>query len=127
MYEIVKEIFKVSLISYLLFYLINTLWPGFVSNYFNLNILVITALVSGIFVMGASHEESGNQDGGKISSKGYFGIILVGIASAGIIYYQLNSVGKFAYAVSIFSGLLVIFLLLLINVDANDHNQEKNE
>ena len=38
--ELIAEIFKISLLSYLLFYLIEDFFPGFVSGFFSMDILL---------------------------------------------------------------------------------------
>jgi hypothetical protein len=47
-YIVAREFFQVSLVTYLLLTLAETLKTGFVSNFFNLNYLLIIVLVTGV-------------------------------------------------------------------------------
>lgn len=46
--EIAKDIFKISGISYVIFFILDFLNPGFVVNFLNLNLILIICIISGI-------------------------------------------------------------------------------
>jgi len=48
---LIKDIFYISFVSYLFFVALDLLIPGFVSNFFNLNIILIISAVSGIITL----------------------------------------------------------------------------
>ena len=46
-----KELFQISLLTYLALLLLETFRPGSVSNYFNLNYLVTASLITGVLMV----------------------------------------------------------------------------
>ncbi len=49
--NLAKDIFYISFVSYLFFLAADLLVPGFVSNFFNLNIILIISTVFGIITL----------------------------------------------------------------------------
>jgi len=49
MYNIFRQIFLFSLFSFFLFFAFELIKEGFVSNYFDLNIILIIILISGLW------------------------------------------------------------------------------
>ena len=46
-----KELFEVSLMAYLILLVLESVKKGFVSNFFNLNVLLLLVLISGILMV----------------------------------------------------------------------------
>jgi hypothetical protein len=120
--EIIKEIFKISLISYLLFYLVENFKAGFISDYFNLNILLIITIISGVLTVGGKKEVE-EREVKKIKVKDYVFIIVLGAVAAGLIYYSIKEIGKLAYLISIVSGVIVILISILLLNDSFDDEE----
>jgi len=120
--EIIKEIFKISLISYLLFYLVENFKAGFISDYFSLNILLIITIISGVLTVGGEKEV---EEKGKYSLKvrDYIFIIILGLIAAGLIFYSIKEIGKLAYLISIVSGVIVILISILLLNDSFDDEE----
>ena len=111
--SIIEEIFRVSLISYLLFYLIDDFRKGFISDYFNLNILLGFTIISGIITVAWQKEEKERKIP-KIQKKDYIFIVILGLISAGLIYYRIKEIGKLAYLISAISGIIIILISILL-------------
>jgi purine-cytosine permease-like protein len=121
--EITTEVFQVSLITYLLFYLIDNFKIGFISDYFNLNALLWIALASGtlsIWFKSDVIEEKTESKAVKI--RNYIFIIALSLISVGLIYYKIKSIGKFSYFVSPLCGLLILLLSILFLHDSESTN-----
>lgn len=120
--EIIREIFKVSLISYLLFYLLNDIFTGFVSDYFNITILLWVTVISGVLSVWTEGEKDITQEKSvQINKWTYVFISILSLVSVGLIFYRIQSIGKLSYFISILSGLIVFLLsFLILNEDKNE-------
>lgn len=121
--EIISEIFKISLITYLIFYLIDSFKTGFITDYFNLNLLLIITILSGIFTVIFKKEVEVKKELQKIKKREYIFIIFLGIISAGLIYYKIKSIGRLSYIISIISGIIIILLSILLLNDQQEDDQ----
>ncbi|MFC1687638.1 hypothetical protein ACFL0L_03595 [Patescibacteria group bacterium] len=120
--QIIKELFKVSLVSYFLLYLINDLAPGFVSRYFNLNIVLVIIVVSGIISIFGGEEEV-KKEKKHIRMLDYIFILIAGLITAILIFVGIKDMGKLAYLVSIVAGGIVIIIsILLFHEPTKDHD-----
>lgn len=124
--EIIKEIFKVSLISYLLFYLINDTFTGFVSDYFNITIILWVTIIAGVLSIWLGNEK--NESNERATSGGlkeYAFISILSLVSIFLIYYRIQSVGRLSYYISILSGVIIFLISILIrNEDKNEKHDE---
>lgn len=107
--KLIGEIFFVSLITYFILYFLETLAKGFVTNFFNLNILVWLSLSSGVVsvIFHSPEEKEEPQKGKKI----VFGIIGLSLATAAIIWYKSRSLGAFSYALAVLSFLITYIII----------------
>lgn len=120
--EVVREVFQVSLIAYLVFYLIEDFKVGFITNYFNLNILLILTIISGIITVLLEEKETSFGEGyeekvpeeEKIKKRDYIFIIILGIIAAIIIFFRIKSLGWLAPVISIISGIIIIMISILL-------------
>lgn len=121
--EIIKELFKVSLISYFTFYLINDLAPGFVSRYFNLNIILVIVVISGIVTILGGKEEEVKKEKQRTQIYDYVLILIAGLITTILIFIGIKDMGKMAYLVSIVAGGIVIIVsILLFNEPTKDND-----
>jgi hypothetical protein len=121
--EAISEIFKVSLISYLLAYLIENFKAGFIADYFNLNILLWLTIISGVLSVWIKGDEvEKKKEPQKIKVRDYVFIVLLGLASMALIYYKIKTIGWLAYLIAPISGVIVILLSILL---LNDESEEK--
>ena len=126
--EIFAEIFKISLLSYLGLYLIEDFFPGFVSSFLDMNIVLGIVVASGIFVainqksVSSADEEKELKNHEKIRGRDIVFIIILGIISGFLIYWKTKMLGSLALPISIISGIIIILMsfLLLTEDDEND-------
>ncbi|HLD62117.1 MAG TPA: hypothetical protein VI998_04060 [Patescibacteria group bacterium] len=116
--ELVSEIFKISLLSYLVFYLIEDFFPGFVSGFFNMNILLGIVVGSGVFTVISQKEESKEGEGkevkNKIRARDIVFIVILSIIAGGLIYLKTKDLGKLGLAISIISGIIILLMSILL-------------
>lgn len=121
--EIISEIFKVSLISYLIFYLIESFKAGFIADYFNLNILLIITILSGVFTVLFKKEEESKKEVQKIRKRDYIFIIILGVVATGLIYYKIKEIGWLSYVISPISGIIIILISILLLNEQQENDQ----
>lgn len=130
---IINELFQVSLVTYLILLLLETLDKGFVSNVFNLNYLLGVVLISGILkVLPISYKKNLNQweiiDLGLfrlldqirpkgISENQFYFIILIGIGGAGLVYFKTRELGYISLLIAGITCLIIFLLSYLIFTD----------
>jgi len=122
--DIITEFFKVSLLSYLFFYLLENFVVGFVVNFFNLNILLYLTIISGVVTVWIKDDkkvEEAAAEKQKFRIREIIFIILLGIISSLLIYYKIKEIGWVALVIAPLSGIIVILLSFLI------YNQNDNE
>ena len=116
--ELVSEIFKISLLSYLVFYLIEDFFPGFVSGFFSMNILLGIVVGSGVFTVISQKEESKEGEGkevkNKIRARDIVFIVILSIIAGGLIYLKTKDLGKLGLAISIISGIIILLMSILL-------------
>lgn len=114
--NLAKDIFEVSLVSYLIFYLIDQIKQGFVSDFFNLNYILGVAIVSGIISAFSKEEESstGPVEEKHLTIRDYIFIIVLAIIGATIIFYKIQGLGWLSWLVSIMAGVLIVVVSILL-------------
>lgn len=119
---IIDVIFQVSLITYLVMLLMETVKVGFVSNYFNLNLLLGVVFVSGVFMVLTGDWYSRFKSQKKsITEKDIYYIISVSLGAGALIYYKTKELGKISIAISIIAVLIILLLSLLIFSEDNSN------
>lgn len=117
--EIIREIFKVSLVSYLLLYLIDNYQIGFVSDYFNINILLTIALITGVITIIFKEETLDDNLQKSLTKMDYLFIIIIGIISSLLVYFNIKEIGKLAYLISAVTGVIIILISILLLKDSS--------
>ena len=114
--ELLKEIFKVSLITYLLFYLIDEIKTGFISNYFDLNILLAATIASGVLVF-LIHGEGKTPAAQPVGIYNYVIVYFLSLSTGIIIYYLMRSFGAFSYLISAIAVVLIASISIFLVKD----------
>ena len=109
--EIISHLFQTLLVTYLLLLLIEQLWQGVVSVYFNLNYLLVIVIIAGILDVFSVHEEKRKE---QITKKDYIFISILGVLGFAIIKYKTSELGGLSWLISIIAGILIILLSLLV-------------
>jgi len=128
--ELVSEIFKISLLSYLLFYLIEDFFPGFVSSFFSMNILLGIVVGSGVLTVISQKPDSakastdeGRIEENKIRARDIVFIVILSIIAGGLIYLKTKSLGGLGLAISIISGIIILLMSILLLTEEEKNDQ----
>ena len=117
--EILSELFKASLIAFLILYLADDMFTGFVSDYFNINIVLIIALISGILTV-ALKVEMPEKTPMIFRKSDYLYLAILSFGSMILIYYRLIDLGKIAYLISIIAGIMIFLISVLLYKDSTN-------
>lgn len=112
--ELVKVLFPVFLITYLLSILLDTLFEGSVSSYLNLNHLLIAVVIVGVAAVLTVPGKVERIEGERLTAKTILVIICAGVGGAAIIWFKTKEIGWLSYVISIVSGGLIVLLSMLI-------------
>lgn len=125
--SIAIPLFEISLLWYLLFYLIDDFFPGFVTTYLNLNILIFAIITSGIVVTMISPKREATSiyhstKPNSISKKYVLLIVFLGMISSLLIYAKLDFDSWLRPTIAGLSGLIIIFLSILLLLEEDNPN-----
>ncbi|MBU1499475.1 hypothetical protein KKE48_01235, partial [Patescibacteria group bacterium] len=120
-----KSLFVVALIVYLVFFLLEITFPGFISNNFNLNYVLVVVLILGVLASLAPDEEKKEEIVEKPSKTDY--LMFVGLAIVGglLMFYKsdLNLVPRILFSVFVAGFITAISLYLLTAKDEEDSEE----
>lgn len=119
-YVISQELFQFSLITYLILFIFEVFKEGFVSNFFNINILLVIVLASGmgmVLAHGTDNSFYSSHEGWKISRKGIFDNLLLALCGALLVYFGTNELGILAIARASLTAFIILFLTILIRLE----------
>ncbi|MBU0963461.1 hypothetical protein KKC06_00270 [Patescibacteria group bacterium] len=119
---IIKQAFKIGLSSYIIFIIIDELFNNFISDFFSLNIFLVIVIIIGIITYIIGKYESIESGDIIKESKNNLIYIIVSLASAALIFYKINEIGKLAYIISIITGISVFLLAKLFFIKKNITN-----
>ena len=109
--ELINHLFQTLLVTYLVLLLVEQIWPGVISVYFNLNYLLIIVIIIGILDVFSERREKRNE---RITKKDYVFIFALGILGMAIIKYKTLELGWLSWLISIIAGILIILLSILV-------------
>ena len=130
--EVIKDIFKISLVTLTVFFLLETFEPGLISNHLSLNALIIFTLVFGIITAvwhsqskEAREEEINEKADGddkkdshqKKIGRAYFQGFIFGLMMILLIGWQTFNLGLFGYGLPLLGGLIIILIFGLVKAD----------
>ena len=110
--EVINHLFQTLLITYLILLLIEEIWKGIISNYLNLNYLLIIVIITGILDVFSEHKENIIKEEPKPLD--YLFVFALGIIGFVIIKLKTVDLGWLSWVISIIAGILIILLSLLI-------------
>jgi len=114
--EIGKFSFEVFVITYLVFYIINDLSKGFITDYFNFNTILVVAVAGGLLSF-LKPQNSNLKKKRPSSQKEYFAILLAMIGAL-IIFYKALALNWFwAVVVGIIAFISIILAHQLLLVE----------
>lgn len=116
-----KNLFVVSLVVYLVFFLLEITFPGFVSNNFNLNWILGIVLILGVLTAFAPVELKEEQQE-KPKRTDYLMFVGMGLVGGLLMFYKsdLNLVPRILFSVFVAGFIIAISLYLLTVKDEED-------
>ncbi|MFH1173125.1 MAG: hypothetical protein V1692_01180 [bacterium] len=127
--EIIKDIFRISLVTLIIFFALETFEPGLVSNHLSFNSLLVFTLAFGIItaVWHGQEEEIGDEyigeereektkekEKNKKIGRAYFQGFVFGLIAMVLIGWQTVSLGLFGYILSLLAGLIIVLIFGLV-------------
>jgi len=115
---IIGEIFQFSLVTYIILLLVETVQEGFVSYFFNLNILLGFVLLMGI-LMTITHNEQLEQHTTpqRVNRENLQYSLMVGLCGGLLVYYKTQWLGDIATVIALLTGGIIVLLSLLFFSD----------
>lgn len=118
--ELLSFAFQVSLMTYLGLYFLESLRPGFVTFFYNLDTFLWIAIIAGalstLWPMVAAEAKTER----PIGWKEYLWMGLLAIGTTVIVYDKTSTIGWLAKVIAPLSGLIVLGLSLLVYFDRDD-------
>jgi len=120
---ITKEIFYYSFAAYLILLFVETIKEGFVSFFFNITILLVIVLISGIVMVATDTKElkkifeTEHKTKNKIANKDIFFIILLALLCASVIFYKTFTLGVTSIILAGVAAAIVVLLSFLVLLD----------
>lgn len=119
-YWTVRELFAAAIVTYLVFYLIDSLAGSFISMQFNMDIVLWIAIVCGVasvLVGPRGSDATTPHERTRVTFGTITLIVALGIVSALIVFIKTRSLGRIGYAISLMSGLIVMLLSFIMLFD----------
>ena len=118
--HLVNHLFQYLLVVYLCLLLLEQVFSGFVSQYLNLNYLLIIVIIIGIIDVFSEHTtQSQDRKPGKWD---YIFTFLLGILGFAIIKFKTTELGWLSWTISIIAGILIILLSILVLEEEDEQN-----
>lgn len=114
---IIDELFKFSLITYLILILAETVKVGFVSFYFDLNYLLLVVLVSGIIIAILGHEKVISDEKSKLTERDINSIIIFSLIGGFLVYYKTQDFGLVSLIITLLSSIIIFLLSYITKIE----------
>lgn len=126
---LLKQLFSFSLIFYLIIFLFERLFPGFVSDVFSLNWVLGGVLVFGVISAFLPEDEDQieqeNQNNKPVIFDYIFAVAL-GIIGAALIFWKVKLDNEYLHwLISVLSGLLIIFMGVIVLIAPDEDVEEE--
>ena len=118
--ELLSFAFQIFLVVFLGFYLVESLRTGFVANYFNINIFLWAAIVSGVLSTMWPMVVPEAKAVEKPTWKVYVWMALLALGTVALVWYKTSSIGWLVAIIAPLSGLIVLGLSLLVYFDKDE-------
>lgn len=118
---IAEQFFQYSLVTYLLLLLAETIKEGLVSFFFNLNILLVVVMLSGIVMVLTYNEKYDAQTATKKKPKilwwDILYITLLALGGSVLVYTKTQDLGSISLIISLLAGGIIALLSILVLTD----------
>ncbi|MDP4010212.1 MAG: LytR C-terminal domain-containing protein [Candidatus Shapirobacteria bacterium] len=115
---LLKQLFTFSLVFYLILFLLETLFPGFVSDVFSLNWVLGGVLILGIISAFLPEDEDQTEQDNQNNKPAIFDYVFavaLGIIGATLIFWKVKLDNEYLHwLISALSGLLIMFMGVIV-------------
>jgi len=108
--------FKASIITFVVYFLLEQFKIGIISNYFDLNILIVLAIISGVFIVFFADETDYKE---CRSYKNYGFLMIFAILLGLLVFQQTRNLGNLSIIIALVS-LIGIFTIFSLNLNKYD-------
>ncbi|MEK6895087.1 MAG: DUF1616 domain-containing protein [Nanoarchaeota archaeon] len=115
--SLVNHTFQTILITYLVLLLVEQIFSGFVTQYLNLNYLLVIVIIVGILDVFSEHPVYSKRNP---TSWDYFFVFALGILGFVILKYKTSDLGWLSWVISGVAGILIILLSFLVLEDEEE-------
>lgn len=115
--HLINHLFQYLLVVYLILLLLEQIFSGFVSQYLNLNYLLIIVIIVGVLDVFSEHPFLIQKKPNKLD---YIFIIILGILGFAIIKFKTQELGWLSWLISAVAGILIILLSILVLEDEDE-------
>lgn len=113
LFSLARDVFPYTLLAYLVLFLLENLLPGFVSNNFSLNLVLVAVLVFG-FLAAFAPEDKQEREKEQVTPADYFLTAGLGVLGAVIVYAKMDASLAVRLMTAIVSGGLVVLVGLVV-------------
>lgn len=125
--NIVKEFFIFALILYLILFILESFFPGFVSNNFSLNYILYVVIGLGIISAFAPEESEEDKSKEKPKVVDYFLAVFLGVIGGILIYYKIEIDPILRILTAVLAGVLIIGVSLTLLLVEDEEVKEREE
>ena len=118
--ELLSFAFQVSLVSFLGFYLVESLRGGFIANFFNINVFLWAAIITGVLSTVWPMVVPEAKVDKKPTWKDYLWMVMLALTTVALVWYKTSSIGWLVKVIAPLSGLIVLGLSLLVYFDKDE-------
>lgn len=116
--EVIKDIFRISLATLVVFFALDSFERGLVGNHLDLNYLLIFCLAFGALTAVWHKRDEAEQSVEKKSRRGAYGWgFIFGAIILLLVSWQVYPFGWFGYGLSLLAGLTVVLVFVLARGD----------
>ena len=112
--RVVRALFVILLITFLLLLLLNNIWGLSVSPYLNLNYLLLAVIVTGAVAVLSWPDRVEVEEMGRLGRRDTILAACSGLAGGIIVWHTVKGIGWFSYFASVMIGGLVLLLSVLV-------------
>lgn len=114
---IAREVFQVSLVTYLILLILESIKSGFVGNFVNINYLLPVILISGIAMTVLADSEQVSEQPKRIGEFDIYYIVAMSVGAGMLVYYKTSELGTISVVISVICSIVIILLSLLVFTD----------
>jgi hypothetical protein len=117
---IAEQLFHISLVTYLMLLLAETIKEDFVDYFFNLNILLVVVAISGVMMSFFNTEKEQRSVINKsIPWKFIFAVSFGGML---LVYYKTETLGGLSLLIALVTGVIIFLMSYVVYTDAETLN-----